>query len=323
MLTSVIIPNNITNIGSLIFYGCSSLSSISIPNSVTSIDGLAFYGCSSLTSINIPNSVTSIGGSAFYGCTGLCSIIIGESIETIGETAFSNCPDLTDVYCYAKTVPNMKTYYGIPTTDAFEGSYIEYATLHVPVESVNSYRTTEPWSSFGTIVALDGETPDVEKCATPSIIYANGTLSFRCDTEGVQFVSDIIDSDIKRNYDADVPLSATYHISVYATKNGYDDSDVATGTLCWIDQQPDAEGIVAEDAVHEIKALPVLIQSHGGIISVQGLDAGTEVFVYTTDGKQQGSAVVVNGATTIHTSLQPGSIAVVKIGERNIKVLMK
>lgn len=80
---------------------------------------------------------------------------------------------------------------------------------------------------------------------------------------------------------------------------------------------------MAEDAVTEVKALPVLIQSHGGIISVQGLDAGTEVFVYSTDVKQQGSAVVVNGATTIHTSLQPGSIAVVKIGEKALKVLIK
>ena len=42
-----------------------------------------------------------------------------------------------------------------------------------------------------------------------------------------------------------------------------------------------------------------------------------------TDGKQQGSALVVNGATTIHTSLQPGSIAVVMIGEKAVKVLIK
>ena len=43
----------------------------------------------------------------------------------------------------------------------------------------------------------------------------------------------------------------------------------------------------------------------------------------STDGKQQGSNMVVNGATTIRTSLQSGSIAVVKIGERSIKVLLK
>ena len=39
--------------------------SYTIPNSVTSIGDMAFYGCTSLTSITIPNSVTSIGDDAF------------------------------------------------------------------------------------------------------------------------------------------------------------------------------------------------------------------------------------------------------------------
>ncbi|MBQ9679044.1 MAG: leucine-rich repeat protein [Prevotella sp.] len=38
---------------------CSGLTSIEIPNNVTSIGNLAFYGCSALTSVTIPNSVTS------------------------------------------------------------------------------------------------------------------------------------------------------------------------------------------------------------------------------------------------------------------------
>ena len=39
-----------------------------IPNSVTSISFVAFYGCTGLKSVTIPNSVTSIGNSAFYRC---------------------------------------------------------------------------------------------------------------------------------------------------------------------------------------------------------------------------------------------------------------
>ena len=73
-LTSVIIPNSVTCIGSHAFLGCSGLASISIPNSVTSIGSHAFSGCSGLASITIPNSVMSIGDNAFYSCSGLTTL---------------------------------------------------------------------------------------------------------------------------------------------------------------------------------------------------------------------------------------------------------
>ena len=71
---NTIIPNSVTSIGVVAFYGCTSLTSITIPNSVTSIETYAFYGCSSLTSITIPDSVTSIGDGAFYLCSSLTTV---------------------------------------------------------------------------------------------------------------------------------------------------------------------------------------------------------------------------------------------------------
>jgi len=75
-LTSVTIPNSVTNIGALAFAACTSLNSIEIPNSVTDIGQLAFYDCSSLKSVIIPNSVTNIGYGPFVGCTGLTSLTV-------------------------------------------------------------------------------------------------------------------------------------------------------------------------------------------------------------------------------------------------------
>ncbi len=146
-LTSVTIPNSVTSIVSVAFSGCSGLTSVTIPNSVTNIEHGAFSGCSGLTSVTIPNSVTSIGSSAFSGCSGLTSLTIGNSVTSIQDNAFANCGELMNVYCLATNVPTA-------VSTAFDGSYPEYITLHVPEEAVENYRSTAPWSSFGTILPL-------------------------------------------------------------------------------------------------------------------------------------------------------------------------
>ena len=192
--------------------------------------------------------------------------------------------------------------------------------------SLASYQQAEQWKEFFFINEGNGEEPpvipDPEKCATPTISYANGELIFNCETEGVEFVSEITDTDIRKFYDAKVSLSATYTITVYATKTGYDNSDVATATLCWIDAEPKTEGL-EEDAVNEVKALPVLIQTEGGLITIRGLDAGTEVSAYSTNGMLLDSAVSAQGTAILRTSLTSGSTAIIKMGHKAVKVVVK
>ena len=119
-ITSVILPDGLTNIGLGAFYGCSNLTAIEIPNSVTSIGYQAFCGChslasvamssnvtsigeyafkncSALTAIDIPEGVTAIEKQAFFGCSRLTSVVIPNSAQYIGELAFNNCADLATV----------------------------------------------------------------------------------------------------------------------------------------------------------------------------------------------------------------------------------
>ena len=75
----------------------SSLTSVSIPDSVTEIGNSAFASCSSLTNVSIPDSVTEIGYGAFRGCSGLTSVSIPDSVTEIGYNAFASCSSLTEV----------------------------------------------------------------------------------------------------------------------------------------------------------------------------------------------------------------------------------
>ena len=96
-LTSLVIPDSVTNIGDYAFSGCSSLSSVVIPDSVSCIGSGAFKNCSSLSSLVIPDCVTSIGNYAFAYCKSLTDIVIPNSVTSIGDNAFRHCSSLSSL----------------------------------------------------------------------------------------------------------------------------------------------------------------------------------------------------------------------------------
>ena len=105
-LTSVTLPDGLTNIGELAFYGTPWFDTwyndqpeglvyvgktayqykgtmpdgkeIVIKDGTLGIADGVFSGCSGLAAVSFPNSLTSIGNSAFLGCTGLTSVHISD-----------------------------------------------------------------------------------------------------------------------------------------------------------------------------------------------------------------------------------------------------
>lgn len=294
------------------FYRNTTLKSVVITDKETEISTNEFYGCTSLENFTVGDGVTTFGDRAFSGCSSLKSLSFGSQLKSIGKEAFSDCGSVTQIVSKAATPPTCGT-------QALDDINKWNCTLNVPAGSMQAYQTADQWKEFFFIAEGEGEPviPTTPKCATPTISYQNGKLTFSSETEGAVCQSTITDSDI-RSYSAnEVQLNVTYKISVYATKTGYDNSDVATAMLCWIDKEPSINGI------GEIAARAILIKSEGGFMTIEGAYDGQQVSVYAVNGTQAGAAVSRNGQATIATNLQPSTIAIVKIGEKSVKVVVK
>lgn len=199
--------------------------------------------------------MTSIGTSAFYKCSDLGSVTIGSGVMYISSGAFSNCEKLETVTCLAEKVPS------ISSSDIFNNSYVEYATLRVPDQSVVAYNSVYPWKNFGKIVGIsNGES--VEKCATPTINFGNGQITATSATEGAVCH---IDYKINGTGTAANSLSVTGSITVtaYATAEGYVQSEKATETF-------DLKQLGGNENQAELKALQKeLAEKKAEIVSLQ------------------------------------------------------
>ena len=173
-LTSVTLPESVTEIGDYAFQNCDSLISAIMPSvqtfgeqafsgcyalayapipSARIISKYAFFACRPLSEIDVPALVTLIDDYAFQSCRHVATIQL-HTDAPIGRYAFSNCDSLKDLYCWAKT-PNPVDVEFYPSNSPFDNTSIENATLHVPATSLELYRTTKPWSDFGTIVPIE------------------------------------------------------------------------------------------------------------------------------------------------------------------------
>ena len=189
-------------------------------------------------------------------------------------------------------------------SDCFPQDVFYNTTLYVPKGTTDKYKSTDYWSRFMFIEEGEpgGSTqPEEKKCATPTIN----------------------DADIKSGNSSSVSLTATYEISVYATKSGFVNSDVATATLVWTEAvftETTPSTPSSAKAIRE--SIPVLISAQNGTITVRGEQNGHPLTVYSADGKMLGSATIMDGQASIATNLQRGEIAIVKVGTRSVKIKM-
>ena len=192
-ITSVTIPDKVTRIGKLAFFGCFELENITVPESVTDIGAGAFFhtlwqqnkqkespylvingilvdGTPATGDLILPDGVKKINDYAFERCRSITSVVIPEGVETIGEGAFSKCERINNI-----VLPSTLKSVG---KDAFKresdyyGRYIEYATYN---------GTKEQWKK---VEVAEGNTALTVPIETPELINHPDSFEYGYITEG-------------------------------------------------------------------------------------------------------------------------------------------
>ena len=211
------------------FYSNTSLRAVKITDKETEISENEFYGCTNLQRVVIGDGVTTIGNWAFSGCQSLKYFAFGSQVATIGQEAFSDCAAVIEISSKAKTAPECGA-------QALDDINKWDCKLYVPDGCMAAYEAADQWKDFffkeegeGTAGQGAGAHSDNnKKCETPTITVDGGTIKFDCKTSGVMFHYNISSADAKSDVaNSSIEVKNNYTVSVYASKEGYTDSEVA------------------------------------------------------------------------------------------------
>ena len=160
-LTSVTLPEGMTEVTYGNFMMCPALTTVHLPASLEIINMACFQQCPALTAIDLPDALTVIGDGAFSESPLLTTLDFPAGMTYIGDGAFGYCTGLKSITVRAATPPTIGeyTFEEVPTD----------ILLNVPEGSLPLYRTAEYWERFTNWQGIPGSgiaSPVLSECIT-------------------------------------------------------------------------------------------------------------------------------------------------------------
>lgn len=279
--------STIENIGDGIFGGCTNLSSVKLPETLTEIPNSMFWGCTSLTSFTFTDKIERIGDSAF-GATGITTITIPKTVREIGGSAFGNCEKLKNVYILNNIGYGLGTWIFNGSNNitkivcldrcgrdfGFTDDVKEGATVIVPESQVSNWKS----NGFFNVQAADvnnvgGHVVDVAAYGASGSVRVNG--QYADGMYGQAFVVDpSTDVELKFGSYDEVWQLATF------TLNGVDKFSDVVDNKYTIKDISGNQNIIATWAEGASYNLSTYFNSEGGNIYINGNQVWNETKKY-------------------------------------------
>lgn len=96
-LRTAILPKEVLNLSSMVFYEAKRMEAVSLPREVVKLGSRAFCKCYNLEFAVLPDRVTYLDSGVLYECSLLEAVVLGDRINTSGATLFSGCLKLRSV----------------------------------------------------------------------------------------------------------------------------------------------------------------------------------------------------------------------------------
>lgn len=132
MLTEVILPDEVCEIGLQAFLNCTGLVRIHLPRTLSKIGPAAFDGCEQLKELTLPENLTKIENCTFYGCKSLSNLHLPESITEIDNAAFYECSSLKTTLSAQVTKIGNGAFYGCSSLEVLD---IPSGVTNIPVSA--------------------------------------------------------------------------------------------------------------------------------------------------------------------------------------------
>ncbi|OAV65130.1 Bacterial Ig-like domain (group 2) [Bacteroidales bacterium Barb4] len=143
-LTSVILPNSITQIGPFAF-ASANITSINIPEGADPVRESAFRYCSRLTSISLPSTLIYLGVTAFAACTNLRHVRYNSRSNNV-----SFAPERDIKAVFDNRLDDRRN-------DEIDVKDFDELVLYVPEGCMDVYRNHPQWKVFENIREMDAD----------------------------------------------------------------------------------------------------------------------------------------------------------------------